>query len=81
MTVQLTSAAVRADVAELLHRSAEDVLDTENLFESGLDSVRLLTLLERWRDAGASVSFVDLAEEPTLGHWLSLLAPTFSAAA
>jgi aryl carrier-like protein len=76
MTAKLTSTAVRTDVAELLHRSPDDVAETENLFESGLDSVRLLTLLERWRDAGAEVSFVDLAEQPTLAHWLALLTPT-----
>jgi aryl carrier-like protein len=76
MTAKLTSTAVRADVAELLHRPPDDVAETENLFESGLDSVRLLTLLERWRDAGAEVSFVELAEQPTLEHWLTLLTTT-----
>ena len=81
MTVQLTSATVRADVAELLHCDPDDLLDTENLFESGLDSVRMLTLLEIWRDAGADVSFVDLAERPTLEHWLTLLTPTLPMAA
>lgn len=78
MAVQLTSATVRADVAELLHFSPDD---TENLFESGLDSVRLLTLLEGWREAGADVSFVDLAECPTVGHWLTLLVPSLPLAA
>jgi aryl carrier-like protein len=81
MTVQLTSATVRADVAELLHCTPDEVFDTENLFESGLDSVRLLTLLEGWREAGADVSFVDLAECPTLEHWLTLLTPKLPLAA
>lgn len=80
MAGQLDPATVRADVAELLHRSPEEVLATENLFESGLDSVRLLTLLERWREAGAELSFVDLAELPTLEHWLTLLTPRVPAA-
>lgn len=66
---------MRADVAELLHLLPDEVVDTDNLFEFGLDSIRLLSLLERWRDLGADVSFVQLAEEPTLERWLGLLAP------
>ena len=69
----LTEDVVRADVAELLHLLPEEILDSENLFEFGLDSIRLLTLLERWREAGAEVSFVELAEQPTLANWLTLL--------
>jgi len=71
----LTEEAVRSDVAELLHLLPDEVADADNLFEYGLDSIRLLTLLERWRDAGVEVSFVDLAEQPTLSHWLTLLTP------
>lgn len=74
MTEQLTPAAIRADVAEMLHRHPEESFDAENLFESGLDSLRLLTLVERWRDAGLEISFVELAERPTLAGWLTLLA-------
>jgi len=73
--LKLTVSAVRADVTELLHLLPDEVLDADNLFEFGLDSIRLLTLLERWRDAGAEVSFVQLAEEPTLEHWLVVLSP------
>lgn len=74
MAERLTHENVRAGVAELLHRDPDEVLDDENLFECGLDSIRLLTLLERWRDAGVVVSFVELAEHPTLASWVRLLA-------
>jgi aryl carrier-like protein len=80
MATQLSPATVRTDIAEMLHRDPEDITVSEDLYESGLDSVRLLTLVERWRAAGAEVTFVDLAEEPTLRHWLSLLIPTGTAA-
>lgn len=73
MSEQLTRASIRADVAELLHRYPDEGFDTDDLFECGLDSVRLLTLLERWREAGAEISFVELAERPTLESWLVLL--------
>jgi bifunctional isochorismate lyase/aryl carrier protein len=77
MTDLLTPTSVRADIAALLHLSPDEVPDDQDLFESGLDSVRLITLVERWRDAGADVSFVELAEQPILTHWLTLV-PTRS---
>lgn len=74
MAEPLTPESIRAEVAELLHVSQETISDTENLFDLGLDSIRIMSLLERWRDAGAEVSFVELAERPTLGDWWALLA-------
>ena len=64
---------VRADIAELLYLEPEEVTDSENLFEAGLDSVRLHGLVERWRGHGAVVGFADLAEKPTLTAWWALL--------
>ncbi|HEY0636677.1 MAG TPA: phosphopantetheine-binding protein [Pseudonocardiaceae bacterium] len=71
----LTADAVRAAVAELLYLEPQELAADDNLFEAGLDSVRLLTLVERWRGAGADVSFIDLAEQPTLAAWLPRLVP------
>ncbi|HEV2780404.1 MAG TPA: phosphopantetheine-binding protein [Actinophytocola sp.] len=62
---------MRADVAEVLH--LDEVPADQNLFEIGLDSIRLMTLLERWRAVGAEVTFLELAERPTLDGWLPLL--------
>ncbi|HWM06544.1 MAG TPA: phosphopantetheine-binding protein [Actinophytocola sp.] len=73
MVERLTAAAIRAEVAELVHRCPED-LGPQDLFECGLDSIRLLSLVERWRAAGVEASFVELAERPTLDDWLTLLA-------
>lgn len=73
MTELLTEATIRVDVAEMLHRLPNELHDDEDVFESGMESIRLMSLVERWREAGADVSFVDLAENPTLGQWLTLL--------
>jgi bifunctional isochorismate lyase / aryl carrier protein len=67
----LTPASVHTDVAEVLH--LDEVPADRNLFEIGLDSIRLITLLERWRAVGAEVTFLELAERPTLDDWLPLL--------
>jgi bifunctional isochorismate lyase/aryl carrier protein len=66
-------AALRAEVAALLEVPAGDLEDDENLVYSGLDSIRLMSLLERWRRAGAVTTFVELAERPTLADWWQVL--------
>ncbi|PWV93784.1 bifunctional isochorismate lyase/aryl carrier protein [Paenibacillus cellulosilyticus] len=66
--------AMRKQVAELLDESPVNLQDTDDLInEWGMDSVRVMRLVEQWRRNGADVSFVELAERPTLAHWRSLL--------
>ena len=61
---------VRAAVTPLLD---EPVGDDDDLFDAGLDSIRLMTVVEHLRAGGHDVSFVDLAERPTLTAWAELL--------
>ncbi|GAA2257184.1 hypothetical protein GCM10010232_53830 [Streptomyces amakusaensis] len=61
------------DVAEMLYVETEDVDVAESLLDQGLDSIRLMTLVENWRTDGARISFVELAERPTLKEWAELL--------
>jgi bifunctional isochorismate lyase/aryl carrier protein len=61
---------LRATVADLLD---EPVGDDDDLFDAGLDSIRLMTVVEHLRAGGHDVSFVDLAERPTLAAWVDLL--------
>ncbi|KXP11418.1 acyl carrier protein [Tsukamurella pulmonis] len=73
-TSPLTHERVRADVAELLQVPPQSIADDDNLFDLGLDSVRVMTLIQRWRDAGAAdIEFPDLAEQPELAHWQQLV--------
>ncbi|GAB3143228.1 hypothetical protein GCM10027290_19280 [Micromonospora sonneratiae] len=62
---------VRAQVLAVLD---EPVGDDDNLLDAGLDSVRLMTLVERWQSDGREVSFLDLAEQPTIAGFAALLA-------
>lgn len=66
-------AALRAEVASLLEMPASDLRSDENLLDAGLDSIRLMSLLSRWRGAGLELTFVTLAAEPTLERWWQLL--------
>jgi aryl carrier-like protein len=66
--------SVRADVAALLACDPAEIEPDEDLLDRGLDSVRMMSLVEKWRGAGAStLEFPDLAEQPELGHWITVL--------
>ena len=62
-------------VAELLCPHRQNLGDDADLGDEGLDSVRLMTLVERWRGAGADADFAELAEEPTINAWVQVLCP------
>ncbi|AFR07048.1 pyridine nucleotide-disulfide oxidoreductase family protein [Nocardiopsis alba ATCC BAA-2165] len=64
---------VRVDAARALAEPVESVDPAENLFDRGMDSVRVMSLMERWRVDGAEVDFADLSENPTVHAWVDLL--------
>lgn len=71
----LTPAKIHADVAELLGCDPAELSPETDLTDLGLDSMRIMGLVEQWRGAGAdTLEFADLAEQPNLGHWTKLLA-------
>ncbi|NKY56990.1 phosphopantetheine-binding protein [Nocardia flavorosea] len=65
----LTRQGVVEDIAELLFAEPAELTAETDLAELGLDSLRLTTLVDRWRVAGARIGFAELAEEPVLGAW------------
>ncbi len=69
----LTLQLVRKQVADLLDESPSDISDHEDLINRGLDSIRIMSLVEKWHHAGAEVNFMMLAEQPTLSCWWKLL--------
>ncbi|MER7013771.1 phosphopantetheine-binding protein [Saccharopolyspora sp. NPDC000359] len=75
MSQELTLEDVREQVAELLHEDPAELTDEENLVDWGLDSVRIMTLVEKWRRLGVQITFADLAERPTLAEWWAVLEP------
>ncbi|MFJ8045497.1 phosphopantetheine-binding protein [Kitasatospora sp. NPDC096147] len=64
---------IRQDVSDVLHLDAEELLNDEYLIDQGMDSIRLMSLVQRWRNEGVEVAFVDLAERPTIDDWHALL--------
>jgi bifunctional isochorismate lyase / aryl carrier protein len=65
---------LRSELAELLDEGdAASISSQESLFDRGLDSIRLMMLVERFQQRGAPVTFGDLAEQPTLLAWATLI--------
>lgn len=71
---------MKKDVAKSLLIPASDIDDQDNLLDFGLDSIRLMALLEKWRSAGADISFADLAEASTLAQWWDIIYETLDSA-
>ena len=69
----LTLDQMRADIAEVLEESPDAIAPGENLVDLGLDSIRVMTLAERWSRPGARVEFVDLIEITELHHWFDVV--------
>jgi bifunctional isochorismate lyase/aryl carrier protein len=61
------------DLADMLFVEPAELAADTDLADLGLDSLRLTTLVERWREAGARIGFAELAEEPVLGAWFTRL--------
>ena len=47
--------------------------DDDNLIELGLDSLKIMRIVNEWRRAGSMVTFAELIEAPRLRDWWSLL--------
>lgn len=67
--------AIVHQVAEYLQINPNEIPLDENLVYLGLDSIRMMSLAEKWRQQGATVNFVELAANPTLMSWRTLLFP------
>ncbi|WP_280439208.1 phosphopantetheine-binding protein [Nocardia cyriacigeorgica] len=62
------------DIAAALGVPADELAIDTNLLDAGLDSVRIMSLVEKWRAAGhEQIDFATLAADPVLGSWLDAL--------
>jgi aryl carrier-like protein len=71
--VDFTHNRVRDDIARVLQADPADLGDTDNLIDHGLDSIRLMALVQTWQSSGAAIAFEQLAEYPEINHWVRLL--------
>ncbi|MEV4114807.1 phosphopantetheine-binding protein [Nonomuraea sp. NPDC049695] len=68
-----TAERLRAEIAELLFVAPDELGLDDDLVDAGLDSIRVMTLIERWHRAGIRLGFPDLVAKPTIAAWADLL--------
>lgn len=69
----LTPERVTADVAAILEVDPSELSADTALTDAGLDSLRMVMLVEKWRSEGHEVDFHELISLPTLGQWADSL--------
>ncbi|MFT3690098.1 phosphopantetheine-binding protein [Paenirhodobacter sp.] len=65
----ITFEQMRADVAAALDIAPEALGPEDNLYDLGLDSMRLMGLVMEWQEKGAELDFGLLMESQTIGAW------------
>lgn len=72
--MSLSTEKLIADVADVLYIEPAEIDYELSLRDQGMDSVRLMELVERWRTAGVDrIDFITLAEDSRLGHWIEVM--------
>ncbi|MFC7448313.1 phosphopantetheine-binding protein [Rhodococcus daqingensis] len=74
MTITLTPDRVIADIADILEIGPAELSDDSNLLDFGMDSIRLISLVERWRALDARADIAALATVYLLSDWLAVIA-------
>lgn len=69
----LTREQLREHVANLVQEDVSELSDEDDLLDWGLDSMRIMTLVEKLRKQGVTIGFADLAESTTLAEWWGVL--------
>lgn len=65
----ITFEQMRADVAAALDMAPEALNPEDNLYDLGLDSMRLMGLVLDWQEKGADLDFGLLMESQTIAAW------------
>lgn len=68
----MTETKIITDVAESLGVAPDTLTPDTNLADTGLDSLRLIMLVEKWRVEGVTVDFQDILTRATLAEWFEL---------
>lgn len=64
---------IRQDVAEVLMIDSCELDIAENLQDCGLDSMRLIALMEKWQTVDKNIGYAEFIIKTTVEHWYQLL--------
>lgn len=68
-SAELSLESMRKDVAGILDIDLDEVDVKENLIFLGLDSIRVMTLHDRWKKQGFKIDLSDMVKKNTLEEW------------
>lgn len=63
---------LKEQICKMLPRQCE-ITDTDNLLEKGLNSLKIMRIVNQWRKQGIKVPFGELMENPTAIAWWNIL--------
>lgn len=72
--MSLTQDKMRADIAEALEIAPEEITAEANLFDLGLDSMRLMSLVMGWQDEAEDADLSEIWEHQTFAGWWAVVA-------
>ncbi len=72
--MSLTQEKMRADIAEALEIAPEEITAEANLFDLGLDSMRLMSLVMTWQDEAEDADLSEIWEHQTFAGWWAVVA-------
>lgn len=72
----VTEEQVRDFVAQTMNVAPADLDVTEELYDQGMNSLQLVTVLTWLQEQGYDLSFADLADDTRLTAWMALLNPS-----
>lgn len=72
--MSVTESQALSDIASILFVDVDDLDLEHDLRDQGMDSVRIMEIVQRWRSAGLpGVDFISLAEDQRIEHWLHVV--------
>ncbi|OAB38405.1 isochorismatase [Paenibacillus glacialis] len=70
----ITLESLREEVARIIQEQPNHIGIHDDLINIwGIDSIRIMSLVEGWRRRGIEITFVELAEQPTISDWWALM--------
>ncbi|MCM3782688.1 isochorismatase family protein [Neobacillus mesonae] len=70
---QWSTQLLRGRIADIMGIDPSELNEEEDLTLLGLDSIRIMALVEEWRSSGLEITFVDLLDKPTIAEWSDML--------
>ncbi|MBO2535333.1 MULTISPECIES: phosphopantetheine-binding protein [Rummeliibacillus] len=69
----MTKQELKTLVQEYLDEDLEEVDWTESLLDLGMDSIRMMAIVDDIRVTGINVNFMEFAEKPSLEGWYNAI--------